>query len=240
MRGSPHWLLQFAVVLAFVPHILASPQPFDSSTVLGTGFAQGRPAAGRDTAQSTFPEMLDRINQVNSTLETFIVEQLADVRVLWIFRLRLRATWYVARPLSYKVVFQDPPWFLRRLGTAFGDITSAEELGTKYRASAIRPRDQTHVIAELVATSAAANPPVVTVTVNTARWVIDELVLKYTWGDVQAVFRYEDVEGYLLPTTVRISVSGFVIDADLTFSNYRLNVPLPPGTFGRSPSLLFG
>lgn len=191
----------------------------------------------RASAEPTFPDVLDRINQVNSSLRTFIVEQDADVQVLWIFQFKVRATWYVARPLSYKVVIKDAPWFLRGLGSTFSDTTSPDELGTKYRAAAVRAIDERRLNLELGASAAPVNPPSVLLTVDTSRWVIEELVLRYGWGDVRASFQYEELAGYLVPTAIRISVPRLVIHADLAFSNYRFNVPLPPGIFegaGRS------
>jgi hypothetical protein len=46
---------------------------------------------------------------------------------------------------------------------------------------------------------------------------------------VRVTYRYEIVSGYLLPVTARFEIPRYLIAADVTFTGYRLNVPIPPG-----------
>lgn len=192
--------------------------------------------AQRVAAQPSFAEVTDRLKSVNPTLRTFIVDQAVDARVLGVFHWRMRTTLYAARPASYKVIIHDPPPLIGRFADVIGDVSSPEEVLANYRASAIRPAPNNRLIVDLVGTSAAVNPPAVIATVDAARWLIDDLLLKYAWGDVRVGYRYDNVGGYLLPVTARIDVPRFTIGADVAFINYRLNAPIPPGIFEKPNS----
>ncbi len=184
-------------------------------TVLSSG-------APRAAGQPAFPEVLERLNQVNPGLVTFIVDQTAQVRLLGLFRWELRATVYAARPARYKVVVHNMPAALRGLGNVFL---------ADYRATAVRRDGGSHLVVEVAGTRPEVNPPAGVAVIDEGRWTVEELRLRYSWGEVLARYQHTVIEGYLLPAAARVWVSGIPAQADLTYSNYRLNVPLPPGTF---------
>jgi hypothetical protein len=183
----------------------------------------------RAAAQPSLSEITDRLKAVNPTLRTFIVDQIADARVLSIFRWRLHATMYASRPASYRVIIHNPPPLLGRFAEAVTDISSAEQVLANYRGTAIRPAPNNRLIVDLVGVTPSINPPAIVATIDAARWVAEDLLLKYPWGDVRVTYRYEIVSGYLLPVTARFEIPRYLIAADVTFTGYRLNVPIPPG-----------
>jgi len=198
------------------------------AAALITAFAGGAPRAA---GQPAFPEVLERLNQVNPGLVTFIVDQAAQVRLLGLFRWELRATVYAARPARYKVVVHNMPALLRGLGNVFAGVSSAEQLLADYRATAVRRDGGAHLVVEVAGARPQVNPPAGVAVIDEGRWTVEELCLRYSWGEVCARYRYTVIEGYLLPAAARVLVSGIPAQADLTYSNYRLNAPLPPGTF---------
>lgn len=188
-------------------------------------------AAGvhRAAAQPTLVDVLDRLKAVNPTLRTFIVDQVVDARVLGIFHWRMHATMYASRPASYKVIIHNPPPLIGRFADVVADVSSPEEVLSNYRAAAIRPAPSNRLIVDLVGSSPAVNPPAVVATIDAGRWLVEDLLLKYTWGEVRVAYRYDVISGYLLPVTARFEIPRYAIAADVTFTGYRLNVPIPPG-----------
>ena len=193
-------------------------------------------AAGvqRVAAQPSLAELADRLKGVNPSLRTFIVDQAIDARVLGIFHWRMRATMYAARPGSYKVIIHNPPPLIGRFADVVGDASSPEEVLTNYRGAAIRPAPNNRLIVDLLGKDADVNPPSVVATIDAAHWLVEELLLKYSWGEVRVGYRYDTVGGYLLPVTATIEVPRYAISADVTFVNYRLNAQIPPGIFEAS------
>jgi hypothetical protein len=185
----------------------------------------------RVAAQPSLTEIADRMKSVNPTLRTFIVDQVADTRVLAIFRWRLNTTMYASRPASYKVIIHNPPPLIGRFFDVISDVSSPEQVLANYRGAAIRPGPNNRLILDLVGVSSSVNPPAIVATIDAAHWVAEDLLLKYSWGDVRVTYHYEMVSGYLLPVTMRVDIPRYTIAADVTFTNYRLNVPIPPGTF---------
>ncbi|MDQ7850627.1 MAG: hypothetical protein QN152_11840 [Armatimonadota bacterium] len=211
-----------SVLLALAPQVPLAVAAL--LMVLGSG-------ASRAAGQSSFPEVLERLNQVNPGLVTFIVDQAAQVRVLGLFRWELRATVYAARPARYKVVVHNMPAVLRGLGSVFAGVSSAEQLLADYRATAVRRDGGAHLVVEVAGARPEVNPPAGVAVIDEGRWTVEELRLRYSWGELLARYRYTVIDGYLLPTSARVWVFGIPAQADLTYSNYRLNVPLPPDTF---------
>ncbi len=190
-------------------------------------------AAGvhRAAAQPSFAEITDRLKAVNPALRTFIVDQVVDARVWGIFRWRLNTTMYASRPASYKVIVHNPPPLIGRFADVVSDVSSPEQVLADYRATAVRAAPNNRLVVDLAGTSPSVNPPVAILTVDASRWVAEEVLLKYAWGDVRVTWHYQPVEAYLLPTSARIDIPRFAIGADVLFVNYRLNVPLPAGIF---------
>lgn len=197
-----------------------------------TAVALGRPAA----AQPSFQEIVDRVKAVNPTLQTFIVDQIIDVRFLGLFHWRIHSTVYAARPARYKIVMRNLPLVLRGVGNAFADMTSPEEILAGYQANAIQALPDNRLHLELVATHNNTNPRGGAVIVDVNRWLIEELHARYDWGEVRANYTYGTIEGYALPISARMWALTFPIRADLTFSNYQINVPIPQGTFEGRPA----
>ncbi len=183
----------------------------------------------------TLEEVVRRLEGVNPTLRTLVVDQDADVRVLGVFRFVLRTTVYAARPAVYTVVVHEAPAALRSLGNTFQLVSSPQRVLADYRASAIRRTDPEGLVVELQAQRAEVNPPSVTALIDARRWLIREATLHYPWGHLQVRYRYADVEGYLLPDLALASIPGLLpVSAELTYRNYRLNVPLPPDILARA------
>jgi hypothetical protein len=199
--------------------------------VLLTMVWMGVHRAAAQPTQPTLAEIADRMRGVNPTLRTFIVDQVVDARVLAIFRWRLNTTMYASRPASYKVIIHNPPPLLGRFADVVADVSSPEQVLANYRGAAIRPAPNNRLVLDLVGVSPSVNPPALTAIVDGAHWVAEDLLLKYAWGDVHVVYHYELIEGFLLPATARVDVPRFTFGADVAFVNYRLNVPIPPGTF---------
>lgn len=190
----------------------------------------GAPAAGAEPLP-TFDQIVERLNSVNPTLKTLIVEQDAVVRWLGLFRFLVRTTVYASRPANYKVVVHEAPAILRPLGNTFHMISSPEQALADYRAASIRPGSDNTLLVELAASRPSVNPPSGTVVINSARWLLQETILRYEWGELQTRYHYEEIDGYLLPTTVDVSIPGYALHADLTYTNYQLNIALPPDIF---------
>lgn len=188
-------------------------------------------AAGvhRAAAQPTLVDVLDRLKAVNPTLRTFIVDQVVDARVLRIFHWRLNTTMYASRPASYKVIIHNPPPLIGRFFDAVRDVSSPEQVLGSYRATTIRPAANNRLIVDIVGKTPEVNPPAAVVTVDASRWLAEDMLLKYAWGDVRVVYHYETIEGYLLPATARVEIPRYAITGDVVFTGYRLNVPIPPG-----------
>lgn len=196
-------------------------------TALGAG-------VHRASAQPTLQEITERLKGVNPTLRTFIVDQTIDARVLRIFHWRLNATLYASRPASYKVIIHNPPPLIGRFADVVSNVASPEQVMANYRATAIRPAPTNRLIVDLAGITPSVNPPEAIVTIDATRWLAEELLLKYAWGDVRVVYHYQPVDGYLLPVTASIDIPSFAIAADVLFSGYRLNVPIPRGIFDAS------
>ncbi|MDQ7820275.1 MAG: hypothetical protein QN173_10920 [Armatimonadota bacterium] len=205
--------------------------------VVGLAVAASAAGAGGTDPAPTFAEVVRRLEAVNPTLRTLIVEQDADVRVLGIFRFILRTTVYAARPAVYRVVVHEAPAALRSLGNTFQLVSSPQQVLADYRASGVRWADQQTLEVELEALRPAVNPPSVTALIDARRWLVLEATLRYAWGPLQVRYHYAEIEGYLLPDAARASIPTlFPVTASLSYRNYRLNVPLPPDIVSGPPS----
>ncbi len=207
------------------------------SLLVTAAFATFLAGAPRAAGQPAFPEILERLNQVNPGLLTFIVDQEAQVRLLGFLRWELRATVFAARPARYRVVVHNMPALLRGLGNVFAGVSSAEQLLADYRATSVRRDGGARLVVEVAGARPEVNPPAGVAVIDGERWTVEELRLRYNWGEVHARYSYALFEGYLLPQAARVVVFGIPAQADLTYSNYRLNVPLPPGTFAADERL---
>lgn len=187
----------------------------------------------RARTQPSFDEIVAHLSAAAPGLHSFIVDQHIDLRVLGIFRWRLRATVYAERPARYRVVLHDPPAVLRRLGTVFADAASPERVLADYRAVSVVAEDRI-LVAELEGRRSGQNPPRMRVSVDGNRWLVTETLLRYGWGTVQAQYAYDEFDGYTLPSKIRVSIPVFALGAVVTFVDYRLNVPLPEGHAVRS------
>lgn len=182
-------------------------------------------------AQPSLEQVVERVQGANPSLHTFVVEQIVDVRFLHVFRWRIRTTLYAARPANYRIVVQNPPAWLSRFGTIFSDVSSPEKILSHYRATSIRQVKEDRLVLELIAARPGVNPPAGRLVVDSERWLVEELVGLYEWGEVRALYQYAQVDNFFLPVKAQVIVSSLPIRADITFSGYRLNAPLPPEIF---------
>lgn len=153
---------------------------------------------------------------------------------VWFLRFRVVATMYAARPARYRVIIREGPWLVRRLGTVFEHVGAPEDLLVLYAPQAIEYTDRGGRPLLRVAVrkeDPAANPPAGEMLVDPARWLVEEMQLHYSWGDVLAEYVYGRVEEYVLPVRVPVRIPRYGIEAVATFQNYRLNVPIPEWVF---------
>lgn len=198
----------------------------------GMAMLLGGAAAAQETrTQLTLEEILARLNRANPGLSTFIVEQNVDLRALIIFSWRVHTTVYASRPASYKVVVHDPPAILRSVGTVFSDISTPEKLLADYRLKALQALPGDQIDLEMAGARPSVNPGAVRATIDTRQWLVKELAGTYDWGEVRILYRYEDVQGYMLPVSAAVRLYGFPVRADLTYFNYQLNASLPDSIF---------
>lgn len=192
-----------------------------------------RGASVRSQPVPSFEEIIQNLKATNTGLKSFEVEQIIDVRV-WFLRFRVVATMYAARPARYRVIVREGPWLLRRLGTVFEHVGAPEDLLVLYAPQAIEYTDRGGRPLLRVAVrkeDPAANPPAGEMLVDPARWLVEEMQLHYSWGDVLAEYVYGRVEEYVLPVRVPVRIPRYGIEAVATFQNYRLNVPIPEWVF---------
>ncbi len=117
----------------------------------------GAPAAGAEPLP-TFDQIIERLNSVNPTLKTLIVDQTARVTWFGIFHFNLRTTVYAARPAFYKVVVHESPAFLGSLGDTFYMVSSPEQVLADYRATSIRWAGERELVVKLTARRPSVNP----------------------------------------------------------------------------------
>jgi len=164
------------------------------------------PAGGADT-QPEFGQIVEHLTSVNPSLRTVTVEQTAIVHWMGIFHFLLRTTVYATRPALYKVIVHEAPAIVRPLGDTFYLISSPEQVLADYRASSIRQRADGSLVIELTAARPNVNPPSGIVVIDAKRWLVQEIVLNYQWGKLTAQYRYAEIEGFLLPDAVAVSLA---------------------------------
>jgi len=81
---------------------------------------------------------------------------------------------------------------------------------------------------------AGVNPPSLEAMVDTSRWLVEQLILHYEWGDVVADYRYQVVGGFLLPSTISLRSPNYPIAVTLTYRDYQFNPVLPDSIFESS------
>jgi len=192
------------------------------------------PAGGADT-QPEFGQIVEHLTSVNPSLRTVTVEQTAIVHWMGIFHFLLRTTVYATRPALYKVIVHEAPAIVRPLGDTFYLISSPEQVLADYRASSIRQRADGSLVIELTAARPNVNPPSGIVVIDAKRWLVQEIVLNYQWGKLTAQYRYAEIEGFLLPDAVAVSLARFPLSAELTYTDYKLNAPIDPSVFAQDP-----
>lgn len=181
----------------------------------------------------TFEDVVQNLTNVNASLKSFQVEQIVELRILFL-RYRLLATVYAARPARYRVVVHDPPWFLRRFGSVFAQAGNPEDVLRHYVPRRVEWREAAGrrlLYLSLERRFTEVNPPSVEAFVDPERWLAEKLVLHYEWGDVLAEYRYEVVADYLLPAVVTIRLPRYLAEAVVFHRNYRLNVPIQDSLF---------
>lgn len=181
----------------------------------------------------TFEEVVKNLTNVNASLQAFQVEQIVELRILFL-RYRLFTTVYAARPARYRVVVHDPPWFLRQFGTVFAQVGKPEDVLLQFVPRRVEWREEGGrrlLYLNVDRRFSEANPPSVEVFVDPDRWLVEKMVLHYEWGDVLSEYRYGLVAAYLLPSVISVRVPGYLAEAVLLYRNYQLNVPLPDSLF---------
>lgn len=196
-------------------------------------FALGVPPASTQRFVPSFEDIVSNLSSVNSSLQSFQVEQVIEARFLF-FRITLNSTVYAVRPARYRVIVHNPPWFLGSLGSVFTHVGSPQDVLVLYIPSEIswRPNGGREVLyVHAVKRRPDVNPPSAEGYIDPDRWLFERLIGHYDWGDVDAEYNYGFVEGYLLPSIIRVRVPKYFIEATLTYKNYQVNVPIADSLF---------
>lgn len=191
------------------------------------------PPISADSPTPPFEEIVSRLIGVNESLYSFKVEQIIDVRILFL-RYRVLSTVYAARPARYRVEMHNMPWLLRPLGSVFSFVGRPEDVLQLYVPTRIewQERDGSRYLhLDLVKQQDRVNPPRAEALIDPRRWLFEQMVLHYDWGTVYAHYRFETVAGYYLPSTVRVQVPSYRVSAVVTYERYQLNVPLAEELF---------
>jgi hypothetical protein len=192
------------------------------------------PASGVESPP-TFEQVVERLNSANPGLKTLIVDQTALVHWMGIFHFLLRTTVYAVRPVVYKVIVHEAPAILKPLGDSFYLVSSPDQVLADYRATSIRNSGDDTLVLELAAARPSVNPPGGAVVIDTKRWLVQEITLNYQWGQLKAQYHYTEIEQFLLPDTISVTLPRFPLSADLNYTNYRLNVAIDPAIFAQGP-----
>lgn len=181
----------------------------------------------------SFDDVIGNLVGVNAALQSFRAEMGAEARFL-IFRYRLSATVYAARPAKYRVIVHNPPWFLRPVGSDFAHVARPEDVLVNYTPRGIDWKDEggrRMLYLDLLRRTPVANPPRVEAFVDPERWLIERTVLHYEWGTVFVESRYEVIGGFVLPSMVKIRLPRYFIETTLWYQDYQLSVDIPDSIF---------
>src|SRR5713226_7887851 len=172
-------------------------------------------AASAQQAVPSFDEVVQSLAAVNSSLNTFRVEQEIIASVL-MFHFEFSASVFASRPARYHVIVHDAPWPFSSLGNEFGQTARPEDVLSQYTPRAIGWRDEDGrqwLYLSLEGRHADVNPPRVEVLVDPSRWLVGKTEFHYAWGDLLAEYRYALIERFYLPDVLLIRAPSYFLSA---------------------------
>jgi hypothetical protein len=184
-------------------------------------------------AVPSFDEVVQSLATVNSSLNTFRVEQEIIASVL-MFHFVFSASVFASRPARYHVIVRDAPWPFRSLGTEFGQTARPEDVVSQYNLRTIEWRveeSRQWLYLSLEGRHTDVNPPRVEALIDPSRWLVGKTTFHYAWGDLIAEYRYSRFESFYLPEVVFVRVPGSFLSAIIKHHDYQLNVAIPEDVF---------
>jgi hypothetical protein len=184
-------------------------------------------------AVPSFDEVVQNMAAVNSSLNTFRVEQEIIASVL-MFHFEFSASVFASRPARYHVIVHDAPWPFSSLRNEFGQAARPEDVLSQYMPRTIGWRDEDGrqwLYLALEGRHADVTPLRVEALVDASRWLLGKTQFHYTWGDLIAEYRYARYEGYYLPDVLMVRAPSFFLSAVIKHHNYQLNVVIPEEVF---------
>jgi hypothetical protein len=190
-------------------------------------------ASSAQPAVPLFDEVVQSIAAVNSSLNTFRVEQEIVASVL-MFHFEFSASVFASRPARYHVIVHDAPWPFSSLGNEFGQAARPEDVLAQYIPRTIAWRDEDGrqwLYLSLEGRHAEVNPPRVEALIDQSRWLVGKTQFHYAWGDLIAEYRYVRYEGFYLPDVLMVRAPSFFLSATIKHHDYQLNVVIPEEVF---------
>jgi hypothetical protein len=190
-------------------------------------------ASSAQLAVPSFDEVVQSLAAVNSSLNTFRVEQEIVASVL-MFHFEFSASVFASRPARYHVIVHDAPWPFSSLGSKFGLAARPEEVLSQYFPRTIGWRDEDGrrwLYLSLEGRHADVNPLRVEALVDQSRWLIGKTEFHYAWGDLIAEYRYARYDGFYLPDVLLVRSPSFFLSAIIKHHDYQLNVVIPEEVF---------
>jgi hypothetical protein len=190
-------------------------------------------AASAQLAAPSFDEVVQSMAAVNSSLNTFRVEQEIIASVL-MFHFEFSASVFASRPARYHVVVHDAPWPFSSLGNEFGQAARPEDVLSQYIPRTIGWRNEDGrqwLYLSLEGRHADVNPPRVEALVDQSSWLVGKSQFHYAWGDLIAEYRYARYEGFYLPEVLMVRAPSFFLSAIIKHHDYQLNVVIPEEVF---------
>jgi hypothetical protein len=190
-------------------------------------------ASAAQLAVPSFDEIVRGLAAVNSSLNTFRVEQEIAANVLMLHFI-FSASVFASRPGRYHVIVHDAPWPFSSLGNEFGQAARPEDVLSQYIPRNISWRDEDGhqwLYLSLEGRHSDANPPRVEALVDPSRWLVGRTEFRYPWGDLIAEYRYARYEGFYLPDVLLVRVPSFFLSAVIKHHDYQLNVVIPEEVF---------
>jgi hypothetical protein len=190
-------------------------------------------ASSAQQAVPSFDEVVQGLAAVNSSLQTFRVEQEIVASVLT-FHFEFSASVFASRPARYHVIVHDAPWPFSSLGKEFGQAARPEDVLSQYVPRAIGWRDEDGrqwLYLSLEGRHADMNPPRVEALVDQSNWLVGKTQFHYTWGELIAEYRYARYQSFYLPDVLLVRAPSFFLSAIIKHHDYQLNVVIPEEVF---------
>jgi hypothetical protein len=191
-------------------------------------------AASAQPAVPSFDEVVRNLAAVNSSLNTFRVEQEIVASIL-MFHFEFSASVFASRPARYHVILHDAPWPFSSLGNEFGLAARREDVLSQYIPRTIGWKDEDGrqwLYLSLERRHAEVNPPRVEALIDQSRWLVGKTQFHYAWGDLIAEYHYAHYEGFYLPDVLMVRAPSFFLSATIRHHDYQLNAVIPEEVFG--------